>query len=254
MKKLLTLCLALMLLLTTGCGGQTEKTQEPNPPSSEISTEPTHTDPVQTTPDTEPTEPGIAQTEPAEGYLERIPLADQSIFSEPSYDSTFVGVVGKATKYTIVEEATDDEGNLWGKLKSGLGWVDLTEIRSGEREKLPVTVNFADEALLADDNTLRFVQGDADYAIPIAIRPQKKLLSFSIAHYTLTGEDYEIGENLYYIDTLTPETPLVADLVFFGDFTQFIITFMEEDGSVHNYAIGESGRNGTIYMNEVYVQ
>ena len=251
MKKRLTLCLALILLLTTGCAGQTNKAEQTNPSSSEISTEPMQTDPVQTTPDTQPS---TEQTEPAEGYLEMIPLADQSIFSEPSYDSTFVGVVGKATKYTIVEEVTDDEGNLWGKLKSGAGWVDLTEIRSGEREKLPVTVNFADDALLADENTVRFVQDDVDYVIQVAFRPQQALRSVSLAPYVMVGEDFEIGENLFYTDTLTPDTPLVADLVFAGDFTMFVISFMEEDDTVRNFAIGESGRNGTIYMTEVYVQ
>lgn len=252
MKKRLTLCLALMLLLTTGCG-QTNKAEQTNPPSSEISTEPMQTEPVQTTPDTQSTEPSMEQTEPAEGYLEMIPLADQSIFSEPSYDASFVGVVGKATKYTIVEEVTDDEGNLWGKLKSGAGWVDLTEIRSGVREKLPVTVNFADKALLADENTVRFVQEDVDYVIQVAFRPQQTLRSVSLAPYVMVGEDFEIGENLFYTDTLTPDTPLVADLIFSGDFTMFAITFTDEDGTVRNFAIGESGRNGTIYMTEIEV-
>ena len=30
--------------------------------------------------------------------------------------------------YTIVEEATDEAGKLWGKLKSGVGWICVSDI------------------------------------------------------------------------------------------------------------------------------
>jgi len=30
------------------------------------------------------------------------------------------------TVYTIVEEETDDNGNTWGHLRSGLGWINLS--------------------------------------------------------------------------------------------------------------------------------
>ena len=47
------------------------------------------------------------------------------VFAEPDGDSRYVRDVRTKSVYTIVEEAYDTYGNLWGKLKSGLGWVML---------------------------------------------------------------------------------------------------------------------------------
>ena len=49
--------------------------------------------------------------------------ANTVIFRSPHMRSQLVGNVGKKDTYTIVAESCDDKGNIWGKLKSGLGWV-----------------------------------------------------------------------------------------------------------------------------------
>ena len=48
------------------------------------------------------------------------------IYDRPSTNGNFVQYVGENGIYTIVEEAYDSAGNLWGRLKSGLGWVMLS--------------------------------------------------------------------------------------------------------------------------------
>ena len=53
---------------------------------------------------------------------------DTPIYEEPRFDSAFVQYVELSGPYTIVEEAYDEEYNLWGKLKSGVGWVFLQKI------------------------------------------------------------------------------------------------------------------------------
>lgn len=260
MKKLLTLSLALLFLLCAGCSEQTTQTEETNPTPSAETTLPTATDPVETfdpteasTPETtvpvETTAPG-EETEPEDGYIERIPLADQSIFSEPSFESTFVGVVGKATNYTIVEEATDSEGNLWGKLKSGRGWVNLTEIRSGVREKLPVTANLADEAVLKDKNTIRFTQSQYDYVYVVAFRPNQTVTNFRLYNMELGEDQLEFGECLFTAEKLTPETPLVADLYLPGDLSTCAIVFEDAEGVTRCFYVADSLWNGTIYISE----
>ena len=45
----------------------------------------------------------------------------------PDYDSEVNGQIKKTTIYTIVNEEYDDDGCLWGKLKSGVGWVNLED-------------------------------------------------------------------------------------------------------------------------------
>ncbi len=59
-------------------------------------------------------------------YLLDILEATHPIYSEPSYSSDYVGTVQYAGYYTIVAEAWDNAGNVWGKLKSGAGWVDIS--------------------------------------------------------------------------------------------------------------------------------
>lgn len=247
MKKLFAWSLVLALLLC-GCSGK--KAQ-----SSQTPTTAEPTDPAGTTVDTQPLLPPETQPEQSEpqsdgSYIERIELADQSIFDSPTYDGMFVGIVEQAGAYTIVEEATDDEGNLWGKLKSGKGWVDLTQIRSGEREKLPLTVNFAGETLPQSGNYIPCIHSYSQYAIQVAVRPNEKLTGFTFSILTYDGENYEIYEPLIHLEELTPEKPLLVDLEFAGDMSMFAMTFTDSQGRARNFLISESGRNGTIHMAE----
>ena len=60
--------------------------------------------------------------------------ASTLIYTKPDRSSKQVQSVGVDGIYTIVEEAYDSVGNIWGKLKSGAGWVMLHEVNpSGVR-------------------------------------------------------------------------------------------------------------------------
>lgn len=47
------------------------------------------------------------------------------VYENPDSSSAVTYVIDISTKYKIVDEALDSLGNRWGKLKSGVGWVDL---------------------------------------------------------------------------------------------------------------------------------
>ncbi len=57
-------------------------------------------------------------------YTVRITATDLRIRKGPSTDNAIVSVI-KPGVYTIVSEATGKGATLWGKLKSGAGWVSL---------------------------------------------------------------------------------------------------------------------------------
>lgn len=61
---------------------------------------------------------------------------DEGIYvrESPDQNSNVTYKIDVSTKYTIVDEAYDDIGNLWGKLKSGVGWVNLTEATDGNQD------------------------------------------------------------------------------------------------------------------------
>ena len=70
---------------------------------------------------------GSAPVIPSSGvpYKVRITATDLRIRQSPSTDSAIVQKAIKPGVYTIVSEATGKGATLWGKLKSGLGWVSL---------------------------------------------------------------------------------------------------------------------------------
>lgn len=50
------------------------------------------------------------------------------IFELPIYDIAYLFYTAEAGAYTIVEETYDESGNLWGRLKSGAGWIQLDNL------------------------------------------------------------------------------------------------------------------------------
>jgi hypothetical protein len=86
-------------------------------------------------PTTAPTEPAPQIVELSQSYTVNIPRDDFPIYGTPGYDAPPVGVVEQAGIYTIVTECRYPDGSLWGKLKSGAGWVDLDLIHKESEEK-----------------------------------------------------------------------------------------------------------------------
>ncbi len=57
-------------------------------------------------------------------YVVRITVTDLNIRKGPGTNYSVVGII-KPGAYTIVSEATGQGATMWGKLKSGIGWVSL---------------------------------------------------------------------------------------------------------------------------------
>lgn len=65
-------------------------------------------------------------TQKFQSYLVTLP-AQTPIYSGPSYNYDFVMSLDEQGVYTIVKETYDGSTGLyWGKLKSGVGWIDLS--------------------------------------------------------------------------------------------------------------------------------
>lgn len=267
-KNLLILAIIMLCtLLLWGCGKTSmedatediprptleETTSETQPePETEPQTEPPveTAPPVETQPPTEPepeTEPEV-QEQSEVPYLLTIPRADQSIYKGPGYDYAYARTVELAGIYTIVEEQWDTEGNLWGKLKSGAGWVDLTEIRQSEASPEPLTVNYADAALLSSGNYHHFVEDTSEYAIPVAFRANEAITGLEFCEMIFTDAGMEAGPCLYALDRLDPQTPLVIDMDFPGDMSSYEIRFVDADNTSHRCELYMSGRNGALCL------
>jgi len=250
MKRIALLLAAVILLcMLGGCLTENDGSEPTTLPKGTTAAQQEETTlPSEASQPTETTVP--VTTQGGSAYTVKIPLPDQSIFDAPTYDGRFVGVVEQAGVYTIVEEAADDEGNLWGRLKSGAGWVDLTQIRETEQHPPVLTANFADESLLESGQYHTF-QMDLDRSvIRVAFRATRKLTDFSIYSVAFGDEGYQPDQTLYTLEQLDREKPVVADLAFPGDLSAYAILFTDESGTQYRYLLSVSGRNGTLVLQQ----
>ena len=142
-----------------------------------------------------------------------------------------------------MEESTDADGNLWGRLKSGLGWVCLTEPALA-----PIRADYAPE----DFNAFHAYWCDeTDYITAIGFTPAEKLtdVKFGLLDWFET-ESWQMAEVLYTMDELDPDHAFLAQVVFWGDMTTYGISFTDADGAERHYAVSISGRDGSLVCSE----
>lgn len=204
-----------------------------------------------TTEAAQPDEPAPDEPAPEDpGYLQRIVRPDQSIYAGPGYDYGFVGVVEKTATYTIVEEKKDDEGNLWGRLKSGIGWVDLNDVRKRNEAREVVSGNYADNTLLKQDNVHQCVVDDSEFRELLAFRFYEDVTNVCFRWLDWDGETRAEGSMIFHIPEVKAGEAFVAGVVFYGDMTMFSLSCVDGDGVTHYYSVSVSGRNGSLVFTE----
>ena len=184
-------------------------------------------------------------------YLQRVSRPDEMIFSGPGYDEFCVGTVGEAGTFTIVEEADDGEGHLWGRLKSGAGWIDLTHVRDEAIAAWPVSAAFAQDCRI-QGGYHAFCEENSEYTTWIVLRVYEPLTDVSLLRLNLAAEtDFIPAEVLYSLPEMTSDTPLLAGVVFYGDMTTYAIQGTDADGATHLFALSISGRNGMLILEKL---
>ena len=234
MKRLFSILLALCMVLCA-CTGAPAGTTAPDettvPPLPAETTAPTETAPPETT------APAFRE------YTHRIEDPETMIYAGPAFLSGAVALVEEAGVYTIVEEALDADGNTWGRLKSGAGWICLTEPALA-----PIYADYADESFNAFH---AYWSDESDYITSIGFTPAEKLtdVKFGLLDWFET-ESWQMSEVLYTMDELDPDRAFLAQVVFWGDMTTYGISFTDADGNARHYAVSISGRDGSLVCTE----
>ena len=245
MKRLICTTLALCLLLCA-CGPAPAGISESTQTTAPVQTTQPETPEVTTTP-TVPSEPAppAETSEPAgdEGCTFRIEDPETMIYAGPAFVYEATALIGEAGSYTIVEEATDADGNTWGRLKSGAGWVCLTEPALA-----PIYADYAEESFNAYH---AYWSDETDYITAIGFTPAERLtdVTFGLLDWFET-ESWQMSEELYTMEELTPDRAFLAQVVFWGDMTTYGISFTDADGQARHYAVSISGKDGSLICTE----
>ena len=231
MKRLICAVAALCLLLCA-CGAPVE-TSAPSETTLPPVTEPV----IETTAPVETTEPAFRE------YTHRIEDPETMIYAGPAFLSGAVAMVEEAGTYTIVEEALDRDGNTWGKLKSGAGWICLTEPALA-----PIYADYAEESFNAYH---AYWSDETDYITAIGFTPAEKLTNvrFGLLDWFET-ESWQMAEELYTMDEIDPDHAFLAQVVFWGDMTTYGISFTDADGAERHFAVSISGKDGSLVCQE----
>ena len=231
MKRLLCAVAALCLLLCA-CGAPVE-TSAPAETTLPPVTEPV----IETTAPVETTAPAARE------YTLRIEDPETMIYAGPAFLSGAVAMVEEAGTYTIVEEAQDRDGNTWGRLKSGAGWICLTEPHLA-----PIYADYAAESFNAFH---AYWSDETDYITSIGFTPAEKLtdVRFGLLDWFET-ESWQIAEELYTVDEIDPDHAFLAQVVFWGDMTTYGISFTDADGAERHFAVSISGKDGSLVCQE----
>ena len=263
MKRFLCLLLAVLLCMSlfAACGKQdTAQTPPPEPtPEAEPET-PAEPEPEpEEEPEPEPEEaPAPADPEPPapESKPETVPPVDDGsytmrldafvrIFDGPSYDHDYVGIVGENGTYTIVYEVEDAEGNQWGELKSGIGWVDLTAAANAEPQ--PVSGALAPDANAKTDYAI-YLTEDPQFCTTMLFRANEQITNVEILSVMLDGDTLAEITPLDALETVKAGQTIMIDALFPGDMTTYALRFHDGSGELRYFLFTLSGRNGDLIL------
>ena len=172
-------------------------------------------------------------------YLVKIERFDFPIYEAAGYGNRIASYLGDSGTFTIVEEVTDAEGNLWGKLKSGAGWVDLTLLeKDNARGPLLEIVPPADmQANIKEDHLC--ILSDDDFTRQIILKANATLTDVQIFPLVLEEKLTE-QEPAYTLPLWNAGAYMRIDAAFPGDMSTYGIRVTDEDGVVYRYNIWEN--------------
>ena len=116
-----------------------------------------------------------------------------------------------------------------------------------------VRAQWAKDALSGYASYDSFIADQGEYAVKVLFSVSRNVKDFKVLALTPQMQNdtltYSVRE-LYTLKSLTPERPLVATMVFYGDTPNNGISYVDANGQVRRFALGQSGMDGSLYLNE----
>ena len=166
------------------------------------------------------------------------------IYGAAGYDSDFVGTVEKDGVYSIVEEKRDESGLIWGRLKSGAGWVDLSVWWA------PIEVTMTDGGAAAGDAKVVCIVDDGEGCTQLLVQARQEVHNVRLCTLQFEEDTFAEQELCERVDVLAAGEKLAAVVVFYGDMTTYGVSLYDELDNLHCYALTLSGKDGSLVMQE----
>ena len=151
--------------------------------------------------------------------------------------------------FTIVEESYDSNINLWGRLKSGAGWVFLQSEQT--LSVAPMRAHYAEDVSLQSE-PIHIIADTSEYAVDIVFIPNEDIRDIVFSSLQPTDIDYEVVELLFSTEELSAYTPLLASVAFPGDMSAYGLAFTDAGGNFRRYTVSISGKDGMLELTEQY--
>lgn len=161
---------------------------------------------------------------------------ESSTEKESSDKDKNVGTKNEEDKKTEVEKETEEEPQ--------------NDSENGESQ---ISVEWAEDALDRYETYHEFTADSSEAQVRVLFSTNNKVEDFKVISVMFNDTD-ESGrikvdkEEIYSLDTLEPEKPLVVTLTFFGDLPSYGISYVDNKGNTRIYYLGMSGKDGSLML------
>lgn len=167
------------------------------------------------------------------------------IYKGPGTGYDLAEYLSSGGKFTIVEERKDSHGNRWGKLKSGKGWVILSDTESTSPSGATVMASKISLSQVKSNHKFYSVN-NTEYSTVICMRIDKTVKNVQFSSALGYGEE---TIQHFTLSSLSANVPLSVQIEL-HDFTEMYLSF-DEGGTRRYFNIYISGRDGSCVVNEV---
>lgn len=176
-------------------------------------------------------------------------------FQEISCYHNTSGEFDKKVSKVITEKAFDAALNEYEKRIKQIQLVPLAYALSANTHTVSISAQWAEKILDAGTPYTEFIADNSDQQVKIAFSASIgvkdfKVLKLELAEVNEDGKPSFSAKELYMVPALKPHFPLVVGMTFSGTIPQYGISYTDENGRSKQFAIEQSGEDGSILLTE----
>ncbi len=165
------------------------------------------------------------------------------------------GQDGEVLMPGLVRVETDEDGAVTDLEELEYAGYGLYQMGTPVIDHNPIHIGWAEDHLDGYEDWIEASVTDNDDHIEVLIWPDQTLSDVKICSLFMDGFSEDnipqwIADPVYTLDELEPDRPLLLTLPYLQDMPTFGIAFTDPDGQEHLYEIWQSGKDGSLLLNE----